>query len=54
MAGYFARKIMEGSQSYSAVFSINIYQKYQEEVDAILAAEGFERLIKEQSKEAKA
>ncbi len=46
MVIYFARKIMEGSQSYEAIFSISIYKKYQEEVDAILVAEGFEHLIK--------
>lgn len=45
MAGYIARKIMEGKQDYQSVFSITLYIKYQEDVDAILVAEGREDLI---------
>lgn len=46
MAMYMADKIMSGSQDYARVFSINLYKKYQEDVDAILIAEGREDLIK--------
>lgn len=45
MAVYFAMKIMDGSQSYKAVFSVSIYKRYQDDVDAILIAEGREDLI---------
>jgi hypothetical protein len=46
MAMYIATKIMEGTQDYSYVFSIQIYKKYQADVDAILIAEGRQDLIK--------
>jgi len=42
---YIARKIMEGSQDYQAVFSISIYKRYQDEADTILVAEGRVDLI---------
>jgi len=45
MTMYIARKIMEGKQDYVAVFSTTIYQRYQDDVDAILIAEGREDLI---------
>lgn len=45
MSQYMARKIMEGSQDYKVVFSIPIYKKYQDDVDAILIGEGKEDLI---------
>ena len=45
MAVYFAMKIMDGSQSYRAVFSVSVYKKYQDDVDAILIAEGKQDLI---------
>lgn len=46
MAMYIATKIMDGSQYYTYVFSISIYKKYQDEVDAILIGEGKQDLIK--------
>jgi len=45
MAMYIAEKIMNGQQSYTKVFSISIYKKYQADTDAILVAEGKENLI---------
>lgn len=45
MAMYMAIKIMEGKQDYATVFSFPLYQKYQDDVDAILIAEGREDLI---------
>lgn len=46
MAMYIATKIMDGSQDYGYVFSIKIYQRYQDDVDAILIGEGKQDLIK--------
>ena len=46
MAAYFAMAIIEGRMDYEAVFSVPLYQRYQDEVDAILVAEGKESLIK--------
>lgn len=46
MAMYIATKILEGRQDYTYVFSINIYKKYQDDVDSILIAEGRQDLIK--------
>lgn len=46
MAMYMAEKIIQGKQDYTKVFSISLYKKYQEDVDAILIAEGKEELIK--------
>jgi hypothetical protein len=46
MAQYIARKIIEGSQDYKAVFSISIYKRYQDDVDVILIEEGRQDLIK--------
>lgn len=45
MAAYFAMKIMDGSQDYASVFSVSIYKRYQDDVDAILIAEGKQDLI---------
>lgn len=45
MAMYMAEKILQGKQDYARVFSISLYKKYQEDVDAILIAEGREDLI---------
>lgn len=45
MAAYFATQIMEGKITYEKVFSISLYKKYQNDVDAILIAEGREDLI---------
>ncbi len=46
MAVYFAYAIMEGRMDYEAVFAISLYRRYQDEVDAILTAEGKHDLIK--------
>ena len=45
MAMYIATKILEGKQDYTYIFSINIYKKYQDDVDSILIAEGRQDLI---------
>ena len=45
MAMYMAEKIMSGTQDYSKIFSFPLYKKYQDDVDAILTAEGREDLI---------
>ena len=46
MAMYMALKIMEGRQDYESVFSFELYKQYQDDVDAILVAEGKADLIK--------
>lgn len=45
MAMYIAQKILEGKQDYKYVFSISVYQRYQDDVDAILIGEGRQDLI---------
>ena len=40
MAGYLATKIMNGTATYTQVFSVSIYKPYQQDVNAILTAEG--------------
>ncbi len=45
MAMYMAEKILQGKQDYTKIFSINLYKKYQDDVDAILIAEGRTDLI---------
>jgi hypothetical protein len=45
MALYIAGKILEGKQDYQYVFSISYYKPYQDDVDAILIAEGRQGLI---------
>ncbi|EHQ92122.1 hypothetical protein [Desulfosporosinus youngiae] len=46
MAMYIAGKILDGKQDYEYVFSITLYQRYQDDVDAILIGEGRQDLIK--------
>lgn len=46
MAMYMAEKILQGKQDYTKIFSVSLYKKYQDDVDAILIAEGREDLIK--------
>ena len=45
MAAYFAIQIGDGKLSYQAVFSKKLWQRYQDEVDAILIADGKQDLI---------
>ena len=45
MAMYMAEKILQGKQDYTKIFSVSLYKKYQDDVDAILIAEGREDLI---------
>lgn len=46
MAMFMAERIMAGTQTYEKIFNITLYKKYQDDVDAILIAEGKEDLIK--------
>lgn len=46
MAMYMAEKILQGTQGYEKIFSFQLYKKYQDDVDAILIAEGKQDLIK--------
>lgn len=46
MAMYIASKILAGSQKYEYVFGLTLYKSYQDDVDAILIAEGRQDLIK--------
>lgn len=45
MAMFMASKIMLGQQSYQKIFSIRMYKHFQEDVNAILIAEGKDDLI---------
>lgn len=45
MAGYLADRIIKGIATYTLVFSVSIYKPFQNEVDAILIAEGRGDLI---------
>lgn len=45
MAAYFAMRIMERKLNYKAVFSISFYKPFQDDVNAILVAEGQQDLI---------
>ena len=45
MAMYMAEKILQGKQNYAKIFSVSLYKKYQDDVDAILIAEGRTDLI---------
>ena len=45
MAAYFAIQIEGGKLSYQKVFSIKMWQRYQDDVDAILIADGKQDLI---------
>ena len=44
MAAYFAMKIIEG-KSYESIFRVSVYKQFQEETNAILVLEGYEKLI---------
>ena len=45
VAMYMAEKILQGKQDYTKIFGVSLYKKYQDDVDAILIAEGREDLI---------
>lgn len=47
MAMFIALRLMDGTFKYSKIFGFKIYQKYKEDTDAILAAEGRQDLIEE-------
>ena len=49
MALYIALKIEDGVQDYTKVFSCKLYQRYQDDVDAILIADGKQDLIVRQT-----
>ena len=51
MALYIALKIEDGVQDYAKVFSCKLYQRYQDDVDAILIADGKQNLIVRQTAE---
>lgn len=52
MAMFMAMKIMEGVFDYS-ILDFRLYERYREEVDAILIAEGKGHLIKNSEREVK-
>ncbi len=45
MAMFIAQKIIDGRFKYKKIFRFKIYQRYREEVEAILEAEGKADLI---------
>ncbi len=45
MANYLAMRIIAGKLDYAAVFSIELYKQFKEEVDNILKAQGRQNLI---------
>lgn len=45
MAMYMAIKIMDKQVTYNELFSFGLYKRYQNDVDAILIAEGSADLI---------
>lgn len=45
MAMFMANRIMDGTMNYETIFKFAMYRKYQDDVDAILIAEGKENLI---------
>ena len=45
MAMFIAQKIIDGRFKYHDIFKFKIYQRYKEEVDAILIAEDRKDLI---------
>ena len=49
MAAYFAIQIEDGKLSYQKVFSIKMWQRYQDDVDAILIADGKQDMIVRQT-----
>lgn len=47
MAMFIALRILDGTFRYKQIFGFRIYQRYKEQTDAILIAEGREDLIQE-------
>lgn len=47
MAEYLAKKIISGEQSYSKVFGISVYRRYQNDTNNILIADGYGHLIQQ-------
>ena len=47
MAMFIALRIMDGTFKYKKIFGFEIYQRYKEDTDAILTAEGRQDLIEE-------
>lgn len=47
MAMFIALRILDGTFKYKQIFGFRIYQRYEEETNAILIAEGREDLIQE-------
>lgn len=45
MALFMAKKIIDGTMDYAAIFNFSLYKRYQDDVDTILIAEGREDLI---------
>lgn len=45
MPEYLAKKIISGEQSYSKVFGISVYKRYQDSTNQILISEGYGDLI---------
>lgn len=41
MAAYLAQAFEEGRMNYNTIFSRNRYKKYKDDVDDILAADGY-------------
>lgn len=46
LSEWMAEKIINEEQSYTKIFYISIYKMYQDDVDAILIAEGRQDLIR--------
>lgn len=47
MAMFIALRLIDGTFKYRKIFGFNIYQKFKEDTDAILVAEGRQDLIEE-------
>lgn len=47
MAMFIALRLMDGTFKYKKIFGFKIYQRYKEDTDAILVAEGRQDLIEE-------
>lgn len=47
MAMFIALRILDGTFKYKQIFGFRIYQRYKEQTNAILIAEGREDLIQE-------
>lgn len=41
MAGYIAMRLEEGKMNYNTIFKIERYKQFKNDVDAILAADGY-------------